>query len=658
MKYSLLLPIAGAMAIYAPAAHALSSQEVARIAKQSTVRISSANSPGSGVIIKKEGDTYFVLTAAHVVRNRSAAFTAITADGSSAALSDIKVFPDKVDLALMRFTSTKNHSVAKLAASSNDVSEGATVYVSGFPVTSTITEAIFNFTEGKVSASSSRPMNDGYSLVYTNNTLPGHSGGPVWNDKGEVVAIHGKGDVDTKQQASEINPNIRVKTGFNLGIAINTFNSLVARVGIPSFGGVVPTVVASQPKPIDDLIVSGLAKVQQKNYGGALTDFNQAIQLDPKRASAFLYRGQVKVAQVEAKLLQESAYVSNLYGQMLNDFDQDGGVLLYKQFATEYRAALVDYNKAIQLDPKSVEALQGASQIHANLGEYAPAIKLLDRAIALRPDATSYALRAASRLKTKNQTGAEQDINQAIKLDAQNHALYNVRADMYTQRKQFDKAIQDYDQALRLVPKTERVSILGYYISRSTAKSNLKDYVGAAADITAIIDNQDAPSLKSTLYFLRGVHLFNQGKFDPALKDLNVAIQADPKNSIMYFFRGSIFFKQEKYDAASQDMQRSIQLAPDFAEAHLMQGALYALRQKWQESLVSLNRSISLIEKNPSKAYIMADAYEARGYILIVNNNRKAGFKDLERAAALYKAANNQAKYQEIRNQIAKLGGS
>jgi hypothetical protein len=45
-------------------AFALSSSEVAKMAKQITVLIDSKN-PGSGVIVKRSGNTYTVLTASH-----------------------------------------------------------------------------------------------------------------------------------------------------------------------------------------------------------------------------------------------------------------------------------------------------------------------------------------------------------------------------------------------------------------------------------------------------------------------------------------------------------------------------------------------------------------------------------------------------------------
>ncbi len=654
MKYSLLLPIVGALAIYAPATHALSAPEVAKLAKQSTIRIESAASPGSGVIIQKSGNSYTVLTAAHVVRNRNNTYQAMAFDGGGGTITDIKEFPNRVDLAIVRFTSNKNYAVAKLAKDSSEVAEGSTVYVSGFPVSAVITEAIFNFTEGKVSANSSRPLSDGYSLVYNNNTLPGHSGGPVWNDRGEVIGIHGKGDIDSKQQSSEINPNIRVKTGFNLGIGINTFAQLSGQVGLSGFGG---TTVATtnQTRPVDDLLVSGLFKLQSRNFNGAIADFDRAIQLEPTRATAYQYRGKARAYSLQEKILQNSAYLSNLYGQLLNDFDQDGDVLLYKQFQPELRAALADYNQALKLDPKSSASLQGAAEIHIGFGEYPQAIQLLNRALQLKPETETYALRANARLKSNDIPGATADINKAIGLSSKDHSLYGVRAEIYSKQQQFQKAIQDYDRALGLVPKNERFRILGYSISKVTAKFNAKDYKGALTDITSVIDSKDAqsaPALTPTLYMLRGVLNFNLDKLPAAIQDINVAAKLDPKNSIIYFFRGAIYVKQEKYPLAQADFQKSIQLTPDFAEAHILLGATYVIQTEFAKSIPSLDRGIQLAEGKTSKRELLAQGYEIRGYAHLLTSKRSQAIADLKRSVQLYKALKNTAKVKEIQSRL------
>jgi S1-C subfamily serine protease len=208
-----------------------SATQVATTARQITVLIEGQNL-GSGVIIKHEGNTYTVLTAQHVVATPDE-YTIITPNGQRTPLNYTTVKPlPGIDLATLEFTSAANYTVARLG-NSRTAPSGTAVYVAGFPApTAAITQSIFNFTEGKMTANADRPLADGYALVYSNNTLPGMSGGPVLNGSGEVIGIHGRGDTESVGNKTTANPGIVVKTGFNLAIPINTYLSLASKTGV------------------------------------------------------------------------------------------------------------------------------------------------------------------------------------------------------------------------------------------------------------------------------------------------------------------------------------------------------------------------------------------------------------------------------------------
>lgn len=200
--YSLVFCIPVIVATPIQSAQALSSAEVSAIAEAITVRIDGQNS-GSGVLIKRQDDVYTVLTAAHVVATADE-YEVVTGDDLRYPLtySNVKKFPG-VDLALVEFTSSKPYQVAQLGDSSN-VRAGEPVYVSGFPMpTAAITEPIWNFSEGKVTANAKRPLADGYGLVYSNNTLPGMSGGSVLDRQGQLIGIHGRADGERQVKRTE-----------------------------------------------------------------------------------------------------------------------------------------------------------------------------------------------------------------------------------------------------------------------------------------------------------------------------------------------------------------------------------------------------------------------------------------------------------------------
>lgn len=170
-------------------AKALTSVEIYSIAQKITVRIDGANT-GSGVIVERQGDNYTVVTNWHVVQLKGN-YTIQTSDGGKYTInhSQVKQLPG-VDLAIFQFASKQNYRVAE-KGDSDQVTGGKSVYVAGYPTgIPGIPERIFQVLNGQISARVQSPK-DGYSLVYAVQAFQGMSGGPILNEEGKLVGIHG-----------------------------------------------------------------------------------------------------------------------------------------------------------------------------------------------------------------------------------------------------------------------------------------------------------------------------------------------------------------------------------------------------------------------------------------------------------------------------------
>jgi serine protease Do len=228
---------------------AMQPREVATIAKKTVVRIEASDGGfGSGVIIgrRERGgkNIYTILTAAHVVDDLTNSYRIVTPIVSSQSgekkreritikgNENVKILPN-VDLAIVTFESNTNFEIGTLG-NSEDTDEGTPVYVAGFPKPGqAITRIAFQFTGGMVSSrldesdSSPKEANNGYNLAYTSVTRSGMSGGPVLDVAGRIVAIHGQGDRNSQSPQAEgaggTTGDSNEKTGFNLGIPIQTF---------------------------------------------------------------------------------------------------------------------------------------------------------------------------------------------------------------------------------------------------------------------------------------------------------------------------------------------------------------------------------------------------------------------------------------------------
>lgn len=218
-----LLQMSGGIALtllWPHQAYGQTGRQVRDIAKAVTVLVSPQSSSGSGVLIKQEGNSYYVLTAKHVIESTRAGEEAdvITADGQTHPINTQAIlYLSGVDLALIRFDSDRNYPVATLG-NSESITETDTIYIAGFPLPGqAITSPTFTITKGAITGKGQYQR--GYGLIYDNVTQPGMSGGPILSEIGQVIGIHGLAEGERVQ-------GVAVKAGLNLGVPINTILDL------------------------------------------------------------------------------------------------------------------------------------------------------------------------------------------------------------------------------------------------------------------------------------------------------------------------------------------------------------------------------------------------------------------------------------------------
>lgn len=212
------------------------SQEIYQVAQTTSVRIVQDNASGSGVIIDQQGQTYSVLTNWHVVAADNL-FQILTADGQAYPLLQPPKQLGNLDLAIIQFQSPNNYPVATIANEFAQV--GEKVYAAGFPLydqehsADTISLGIeaFRLTQGEVSLIPPKSLPEGYHLGYSNETEIGMSGGAIFNTKGLLIGVHGRGKhrdpdfgVYIFDDGSEPNPEMLEKmVNSSWGIPITTY---------------------------------------------------------------------------------------------------------------------------------------------------------------------------------------------------------------------------------------------------------------------------------------------------------------------------------------------------------------------------------------------------------------------------------------------------
>lgn len=162
-----------------------------QVARSISVKVYTGSTNGSGLIIQRQGSVYTMVTNRHVL-TPGAPYRVETADGRvySAEVLENVAFGGN-DLALLQFSSTQDYPVASLGAGAS-LTVGDRVYAGGFPNGVDPSQAGgFVFRDGTVTLLPDRALEKGYQLGFSNRIDKGMSGGPLLNDRGEVVGING-----------------------------------------------------------------------------------------------------------------------------------------------------------------------------------------------------------------------------------------------------------------------------------------------------------------------------------------------------------------------------------------------------------------------------------------------------------------------------------
>ncbi len=218
-------------------AQVLSPEEVNLRAKQVTVRIDGANT-GSGAIVDYSNKVYTVLTNWHVMKNPGD-YVVETIDGRQHQVdpASIKELPG-LDLAVLKFKSNENYQVAE-TGNSSDLNEGQSIYFAGYPgELRTEDNRYYRFFTANLVGILPKSTDNGYSLIYSGEAFPGMSGGPVYNQEGLVIGVHGEANINAISGGTS-----------NYGIPINSYKSAIAKLNNPTPSTPPANNTASQPEP-------------------------------------------------------------------------------------------------------------------------------------------------------------------------------------------------------------------------------------------------------------------------------------------------------------------------------------------------------------------------------------------------------------------------
>jgi tetratricopeptide (TPR) repeat protein len=200
-------------------------------------------------------------------------------------------------------------------------------------------------------------------------------------------------------------------------------------------------------------------------------------------------------------------------------------------------------------------------------------------------EAKEYVMRGNLYAERGDYNRAIADFTQAIRLDPNNADAYFGRGYSYANKNDYDRAIGDYNEAIRLKPDDAAA-----YTNRGSAYAEKGDYDRAIADFTQyirrianLVEAANAANnrvLVSTMNYMlveaydkRGRAYVFKGSYDRAMADFTESIRLDPNNADAYVYRGGVYYFKNDYARARADFKKALQLNPNHTEArYLLEG--------------------------------------------------------------------------------------
>jgi tetratricopeptide (TPR) repeat protein len=303
----------------------------------------------------------------------------------------------------------------------------------------------------------------------------------------------------------------------------------------------------------------------------------------------------------------------------------------------DYPAAIVEYDKAIEINPKDAAVYESRASAKGKSGDAAGAIVDFNKAIEINPqDAEAYK-GAEQRITINDLAGANSDYGKAIEINPNDANAYKGRGWLKsTWERDPTGAVPDFTQAIALNPNDAEA-----YSGRAAAKLDLGNLDGGIADYSESIrlNPNDATSFSS-----RGKAELAELKFAEAVSDYNQAIglSQTPNNEMVfglsdnYIGRGRVKFAQGDYDGAIADFNLSLgckfQLFP--GDAIHERGLVKAVKGDIDGALADYDSAIQLSSKTPST--ILFEAQADRGYARLLKGDLDGAISDESDAVAYY----------------------
>jgi len=162
-----------------------------------------------------------------------------------------------------------------------------------------------------------------------------------------------------------------------------------------------------------------------------------------------------------------------------------------------------------------------------------------------------------------------------------NILAYKKRGVAYSAEKQYDKAISDYNKALKIEVNDEEI------------------------------------------YYNRGNAYLEIGEYEKAILDYTYALKIKPNDPKIYYNRANVYIKIRDYEKAISDYNEALKINPNYIEAYINRGNIYFLKKNYEKAISDYTQALKIGNNYPQVYFNRAIAFFKSG-------NYEKGLLDIE----------------------------
>ena len=182
---------------------------------------------------------------------------------------------------------------------------------------------------------------------------------------------------------------------------------------------------------------------------------------------------------------------------------------------------------------------------------------------------------------------------------------YALRATVYCDRKDFDRALGDWNKIVELEPDDA-----ASYVGRAKLSVSRMEWDRAINDLTRAIkiDPEDPYCYRVRAHVWCAKH-----DYDEAINDCDHAIKLEPENPTAFVTRAHAWLGQQNYDHAITDATQAVRLDAKLPLAYLYRGLAWSRKKDFDKAIADYNAAIRLDAKDAEFYYSRAWAWQQKG---------------------------------------------